>query len=279
MKTKTGVLLIIVSALFFNVNVAFSQKSAELKYKLKKGEKYNFSTNVDMDMTFEAGGNTATMESVMDIYMTSTILNVENDVINQDFVFDRIAMNQKIFGMEINYDSDDTSTYNSGMGAKVGQEMNKIIGQSIVMSMDDRGNIIDLDLSGIDNTDITNNITSGNTYTVYPDHKVKVGDTWESDINPIKGGDMKVHVNYKLVKLSKKSATIEVKGSITANEVKGEEINMNGTTEGEMIVNVKTGILISSKIDLDMTMDIEQNGTKFPATLLSTSTTTVKKVK
>ena len=54
---------------------------------------------------------------------------------------------------------------------------------------------------------------------------------------------------------------------------------MNGTTEGEMIVNVKTGILISSKIDLDMTMDIEQNGTKFPATLLSTSTTTVKKVK
>ncbi len=279
MKSKRSILLVLIASfLLLNLSSTYAQKSVELKYNLNKGDKYNFVTNVDMDMSFEAMGSTMTMESVMIVEMTSVVNEVENNEINQDLFFDRIAMNQKVMGMEINYDSDDSSTYNSGMGAQIGAEMNKIIGKSVNMLMDNKGNILNIDVSGVTSADITNNITSGNTYAVYPEGKVKVGAIWETDMNPLEDSEMSIHLKYTLLKASKKQATIGVEGVITANEIEGDEINMDGITVGEMIVNVKTGMLISSTIDLEMTMDIEQGGVKFPATMMSTSVTNVTKV-
>ncbi|MFK5855026.1 MAG: DUF6263 family protein, partial [Bacteroidota bacterium] len=209
MKSKIQLSLVIIAGLLFiNISSAFAQKSVELKYDLKKGDNYSFVTDVDLDMSFEAMGTTMTMVSVLNIEMTSAINKVESNKIFMDFIIDRIKMNQKIFGMEINYDSDDSSTYNSGMGAKVGEEMNKVIGESIVMSMDNHGNIIDMDISGITSSDITNNLSSGNTFAVYPEGKVKVGDSWETDIEPLEDSEMKVHVKYTLLKISRKQATI-----------------------------------------------------------------------
>ncbi len=181
--------------------------------------------------------------------------------------------------MEINYDSDDSSTYNSGMGAQMGAEMNKIIGESIIMIMDNRGNIISLDVNNVTSADITNNITWGNTFVVYPEGKIKISDSWETDIEPLEDSEMKIHVKYTLLKLTRKQATIGINGVVSANVVEGQEVNLEGVTEGEMIVDNKTGMLISSVIDLEMAMDIEQGGAKFPATMMSTSTTNVNKLK
>ncbi len=278
MKSKIRISLVLAASfLLLNLSTVFAQKSVELKYNINTGDKYNFVTNVDMDMSFEAMGTTMTMESVMAVEMTSVVNKVENNEINQDLFFDRIAMNQKVMGMEINYDSDDSSTYNSGMGAQIGAEMNKIIGKSVSMLMDNKGNILNIDVSGVTSADITNNITSGNTYAVYPEGKVKVGDVWETDMNPLEDSEMSIHLKYTLLKASKKQATIGIEGVITAKEIEGEDVNMDGTTVGEMIINVKTGMLISSTVDLEMAMDIEQGGVKFPATMMSTSVTKVVK--
>ncbi len=54
---------------------------------------------------------------------------------------------------------------------------------------------------------------------------------------------------------------------------------MNGTTVGVMVVDSKTGMLISSVIDLEMALDIDQGGVKIPATMISTSETVVEKIK
>jgi len=279
MKSRIKIsIVIIASLLLVNLSNVYAQKSVSLKYNLNEGDRYNFVTNVDLDMSFEAMGTTMTMESVMIIEMTSVVNMVENDEISQDLIFDRIAMNQKVMGMEINYDSDDSSTYNSGMGAKMGAEMNKIIGESIVMIMDNRGNIKNLDVSNVTSTDITNNITSGNTFVVYPEGKIKIGDSWETDIEPLEDSEMKMHVKYTLLKATRKQSTIGIEGVVLANVVEGQEINLEGTTEGKMIVDNKTGMLISSVIDLEMVMDIEQGGVKFPASMMSTSTTNVIEV-
>ncbi len=270
--------VIIASFLLVNLSNVYAQKSVSLKYNVNEGDRYNFVTNVDLDMSFEAMGTTMTMESVMTIEMTSVVNKVENEEIYQDLIFDRIAMNQKVMGMEINYDSDDSSTYNSGMGAQMGAEMNKIIGESIVMIMDNRGNIKNLDVSNVTRDDITNNITSGNTFVVYPEGKIKIGDSWETDIEPLEDSEMKMHVKYTLLKATRKQSTIGIEGVVIANVVEGQEINLEGTTEGKMIVDYKTGMLISSVIDLEMVMDIEQGGVKFPASMMSTSTTNVIEV-
>jgi len=272
-------LVIIASLLLVNLSDVYAQKSVSLKYNVSEGDRYNFVTNVDLDMSFEAMGTTMTMESVMLVEMTSVVNKVQNEEIHQNLIFDRIAMNQKVMGMEINYDSDDSSTYNSGMGAQMGAEMNKIIGESIIMIMDNRGNIISLDVNNVTSADITNNITSGNTFVVYPEGKIKISDSWETDIEPLEDSEMKIHVKYTLLKLTRKQATIGINGVVSANVVEGQEVNLEGVTEGEMIVDNKTGMLISSVIDLEMAMDIEQGGAKFPATMMSTSTTNVNKLK
>ena len=278
MKSKIQISLLLLAGLFLvNISSAIAQKSVELKYNLNKGDTYAFVTDMEQDITFEAMGQTTTLDQVMTIQMTSVVTGIDGEDINQDFTFDRIMMNQSIFGMEIKYDSDDSTTF-TGMGGQIAVEMNKVIGSTIKLVMDDHGNIKDMDLSSFsDNSDLSNNLSSGNTYAVYPKGKVNVGDTWETDIKPLKDSEMKVHMNYTLLKVSRKQAVIGIEGTVTANEIQGQEIRLNGTTVGEMIVDTKTGMLISSVIDLELAMDLDQGGVKIPATIISTSETNVTK--
>ena len=278
MKSKIQIsLLLLAGLLFVNISSAIAQKSVELKYNLNKGDTYVFVTDMEQDITFEAMGQTTTLDQVMSIQMTSVVIGIEGGDINQDFTFDKIMMNQSIFGMEIVYDSEDSSTF-TGMGGQIATEMNKVIGSTIKVIMDDHGNIKDMDLSSFsDNSDLSNNLSSGNTYAVYPEGKVKVGDSWETDIKPLEDSEMKVHMNYTLLKVSRKQAVIGIEGTVTANEIQGQEIRLNGTTVGEMIVDTKTGMLINSIIDLELAMDLDQGGVKIPANIISTSETNVTK--
>lgn len=280
MKTKIKIsLLTLIGLLLISVSGAFAQKSIELKYNLNKGDKYLFMTDIDMDMTFEAMGSTTTMNQLMGIQMASLVNSIDGNEISQEYTFDQITMNQKIFGMELNYDSRDSSTFASGMGAQIGEQMNKIIGASIKIVIDDHGNFIDADLSNIsDNSDLVDNLGSGNSYAIYPDKKIKVGDSWETDIRPLEKSEMKVHAKYTLLKVTRKQAELSFEGIISANEIDGNEINLSGTTSGVMIVDRKTGMLIQSVLDSEIAMDLEKGGNKIPATMMSTSETNVKKL-
>lgn len=278
MKSKSNFVLVALALVMLVFSgSAYAQKSIELKYNLKSGDAYNFVTDMDQDVSFDANGMTMTLEQVMTFKMTSSVTKVEDKMIDQDYTFNAIKMNQKIFGMEIDYDSEDSATW-TGMAAQVATEMNKFIGKSAKIVMDEKGNIKELDISEItDNDDLANSITSGNIYAVYPEGKVKVGDSWETDINPIKDNDMNVHMKYTLLKFNRKQAIIGLEGTLSGNEIKGEQINLNGATIGEMIVNVKTGMLISSTMDIEIAMDIENQGMKIPANVMSTTTTTATK--
>lgn len=280
MKTKNTISrLTLIGLILIVTSAAFAQKSIELEYHLNEGDKYLFITDIDMDMTFEAMGSTTTMNQVMVIQMTSLVSNIEGNEISQEFTFDKITMNQKIFGMEINYDSGDSSTFSSGMGAQIAEQMNKIIGASIKIVMDDHGDIKEMDISSItDNSDLTNSFGSGNMYAVYPKHKIMVGESWETDIKPPKESEMKVHVKYTLLKITRKEAEIGFEGTLSANEIEGNEINLSGITVGTLTVDRKTGMLITSLIDLEMAMDLEKGGAKIPATMMSSYETNVRKV-
>lgn len=272
-------LLLVAATVFLSMPALVAQKSVELKYNLKTGDTYNFETSLNQDISFEANGSTMTLEQTMSFDMTSVVTGVESGIINTDFVFDAITMNQKIFGMELNYDSKDSTTW-QGMGAQIAVEMNKIIGKSASFQMDNKGNIKEINISElIDNDELTNNLTSGNTYAVYPEGKVSIGESWESDIKPLKDSEMKVHVKYTLLKANRKQAVIGLNGTLTGNTIQGEDINLNGTTSGEMIVDRETGMLITSKMDIELDVEMDQQGKKIPANIMSTSVTNAVLVK
>ncbi len=276
MKTiiKSAILLIAMIAIVTNVS---AQKKIELKYNLNVDDQYEFVTELEQEVSFDANGQTMTLDQVMLFNMVSQVKDVADNSIVQEIVFNRIKMNQQIFGMELNYDSDDESTW-TGMGEKIAEEMNKIINQPIKYVMDEKGNVTELDLSAIsDNDELSNNLTSGNTYAVYPEGKIKVGESWETDIEPLKDSDMRVHMKYTLLKASKKQAVIGLEGTLKANKINSENMNLEGTTVGEMTVDAKTGMLITSKVDLELAVDLEQQGMSIPADILSTSVTNCTK--
>jgi hypothetical protein len=256
----------------------FAQKSVDLKYDLNKGDSYHYVINTDQDIVFNANGQTMSMDNIMVFEVSSRVADANKDSINLEMTIDRVKMTQSIFGMQVNYDTDDPSTTQNPMSAQLAETFGSLIGKSFLQVMDVRGNVIRMDMSNLSgNDDFANNLSSGAQFGNYPDHAVSVGESWEKDITPLKGSDMKVHAKYTLEKVSGKQATIKFDGTLTANNVQDVDMKLNGTQKGEMIVDVKTGWLIESNIDQELNLDMDQGGQKFPATISGTIKTTSAK--
>lgn len=277
-KYKLFFIFLIGMLLPFLGSNANAQKSIDLKYNLNKGDVYHYAINTNQDIVFSANGQTMTMNSEMIFELTSAVAEVSSDSINLDMTIDHVKMTQSIFGMQVTYDTDDPSTTQNPMAAQLSQTFGDMIGKTFTEVLDRRGNVIRVDMKNLSgNDDFANNLSTGTQFGNYPDHPVSVGESWEKDITPLKGSDMKVHGKYTLEKISGKRATIHFDGTITANTVQGEDIKMEGTMNGEMTVDAKTGWLVESTVDQDLSLDIDQNGQKFPATINGTITTTSTK--
>ena len=265
----------------FGTNTAIAQKSIMLKYNLKAGQQFSNESSIEQTIQFEAMGQKATLDQDMDFYMTNAVDSVENGNITQSSTIDRVVMDQQIFGMSLKYDSEDSTTFNSPMGPEFADQMNKIIGTKVVSTINERGQLQRMDASAFGAAgEMSNSLNTGNNYATYPDYKVKVGDSWEESLTPMETSNMAVQVTYTLAKVSRKQAVISLEGVLSANELNPEvDGELNGTMKGEMTVNRKTGMVIESSIQLDMTMEIEQNGMKFPATVSSFVDTDIKELK
>ena len=278
-KNKIITLLTLVFVLQGITFSSFAQKSIELKYKLNKGDIYNYVMDLDQDIVFETNGTTMALNMLMTFEMTQKVVDVTADSIKLEGQIKRVKSKQAIFGMEISYDSDDAASAQNPMTAKMADEFNKLLNKPFYMMMDHQGRLGNMDLSGVsDNDELANNINSGSQFAIYPKGKISVGDSWEEDIHPVETSDMKFHAKYTLLKVSGKQATISIDGTISGNTMEDIDLKKNGTMKGEMIVDVKTGWLIESKMDQEIEMDIEQNGMKFPATTSGTIVTTSAKI-
>lgn len=255
----------------------FAQKSVELKYDLSQGDKYEYKLEIDQDIVFDAGGQTMALDQLMNFRMTSNIDEKNGDEYRISTTVDAIKMTQSIFGMQITYDSEDPNSMQNPMAAKIGEEMNNIIGSDYTMTMDERGHVTDVDASDVSNDELINNISSGSNFAIYKEGSVSIGETWGGDVTPLDNSDMKVSMQYTLLKLSGKEATLGLNGTIKANNIDDQEMKMNGTMTGEMKVDVNTGWMIESVLNQEIELDIEQNGQKFPATISGTVTTTSEK--
>lgn len=274
-KIIATIAIILIPGLLMNL---FAQKSVELKYDVNQGDKYEYKLHIDQDIVFDAGGQTMALDQLMDFRMTSNIdeRNGEEFIISTSI--DAIKMTQSIFGMQITYDSEDPNTMQNPMAAKIGEEMNHIIGSDYTMTMDDKGHVTNVDASDVSNDELINNISSGSNFAIYKEGTVSVGESWEGDVEPLENSDMKVQMIYTLLKVSGKEATLGLNGNISSNKIDDQEMRMEGTMKGEMRVDINSGWLIESVLNQEIELDIEQNGQKFPASISGTITTTsVKK--
>lgn len=244
-----------------------AQKSILLTYDLEAGQQYDYQINMDQDIVFETGGQTMTLDQIMSFGTTTKVLYSSSDSINILTTIDKIQMDQQIFGMQLKYDSDDQSTH-SGMGAQMAEAMNPLIHANYTTTIDNRGKVIQVDFGKlVGNNEIAGNLNSANNFCIYPEYKVKVGDSWETDIAPMEGSDSKVHAKYTIKSISESDVILDYAGQLSGNSLDGDTVNLSGIQTGEMTVDKKTGWLIKSTIEQDIKMEMEKEGNKFPATI------------
>ena len=265
---RTNKLLLVVAMLMMPgfLITSFAQKSIELKYNLKKGDKYQSTMSMNQDIDMEVQGQSMTITQKMDFEFDYKVLDVKADSFDQQTIIKAIKMNQSVMGMDIVYDSKDSSTYNNSMvGTKISDEMNKLIDVAITTTISNDGNVGKIDLGSIDaDNDIAKNMKTSFSQAVYPNHKVKVGDTWTNDITTEGMAKMNMHMTYTLNKFTRKQAFIGVVGTIDSPD---ETTKLKGTITGEMTVDRKTGWVVHSTFDQDFEMQMEQQGMSFPASI------------
>ncbi len=280
MKNKSFIKIIAIAIILPLLSGSLTaQKKIELKYKLKAGDKYSYITKLDQDINFESNGQEVSLNQLMNFYIT---MNIEKGENTGDYkivsTIDRIAMEQKIFGMELKYDSDDSSTFSSGMGKQIGDEMNKLIGKSYSVEVDRYGNIKAIDMGEIsENKDISENINNNSSFAVYPAHKIAIGESWETDIKPLNNTDMKIHTKYTITKIKGKKAYINFESTLTSPD--NSDLKISGTQKGNLTVNKKTGWITHSEIDQELKINISQGGVEVPAEVSGTMETNSNKIK
>ncbi|NOY51209.1 MAG: hypothetical protein GXO88_11705 [Chlorobi bacterium] len=256
------------------VATSFAQKKVMLSYKLTQGKSYKTLINIDQDIDFEANGQSMSLSQLMSIKTTVTIDKASATGNTTKTTITAIRMEQSIFGMDIVYDSEEETSKSDPMSKQIAQTFKKLIGNSYSVVFDNKGNVKEYDLGDFGkNNDMANNLSSGSSYVVYPDYKVMVNDSWEADIKPMETSDMNYHTKYTVIKITRKVVTLGVSTTISANNLNGETAKVKGEISGKLLVNTKTGWTISSEMDMDMSMELEQNGTKFPATISGTIST------
>ncbi len=256
------------------VATSFAQKKVMLSYKLTQGKSYKTLINIDQDIDFEANGQSMSLSQLMSIKTTVTIDKASATENTTKTTLTAIRMEQSIFGMDIVYDSEEETNKSDPMSKQIAQTFEKLIGNSYSVIFDNKGNVKEYDLGDFGkNNDMANNLSSGGSYVVYPDYKVMVNDSWEADIKPMETSDMNYHTKYTVIKITRKVVTLGVSTTISANNLNGESAKVKGEISGKLLVNTKTGWTISSEMDMDMSMELEQNGTKFPATISGTIST------
>ncbi len=276
MKTmKTGIILGL-SFLFMIANPfeASAKKKIELKYKLSKNEKFVSKTNIDQNVEMEANGQTMNIQIVMNIDILTKVSKVEKNSIETSNAIQKITMGQTMFGQTLNFDSSKPETYASGQGKQIGAAMNKLLNKSYTLSIDDWGNLVGFNMDKLTEggNNVSGDITSGTDFIVFPKHKVSVGDTWEAAIKPLKNSPANVYVKYTLKKISGNKAIIDIEGTIKGRVVDGKDMHMTGYQSGVATVNIKNGWTTNLKIDQEIKMTLDKNGTKIPMTVNATIT-------
>ncbi len=252
----------------------------ELKLNLTKGKMYDMqmvmASNVDMNMMGQSVTTATNMEMGMD-YEVKDVLPSGNYLVRSTYksvkVTGSTTMGGKDSGMSYEYDSK-TDKATGFQAQEMAKSMKKMIGQYTEMEMDKFGKIIKTTMSNGLNNEKGSGMDNMN-YAVFPDKKIKVGDTWDSEVEQNMNGTLAIiKTKYTLVSVIDGIAEVSMDGTL---EIKpGSEGRISGTQKGTSKIEVATGMNTEIVLDQDIDMEMNDMGMKMPMKLKNKITITTK---
>lgn len=300
-------LLIKKSLLLFVLSVsllACKKEKYTLEYNLQAGEKYIQNMHINMNMNQELMGQKFNMS--INVFMNThfDIINIENDNIISDLLYDEIGMETDLGFTKMTFSSNTEDSLASEMN--IGPMLKAMVNIPLRVEMTKKGKIasikgydkitesmmnsfsskIDEDTKNeifnqfknkFDEEALKKSFEQISTY--FPENPVAVGEKWNV-LSSIDGEiPMSIDLKITLKNVTGNVATIEGVGNIKSgggsvkNELLGgdQNIDLTGTQKGWIKIDMNTGWVIDSEIVQNMNVESEIEGVKVVQEIVNTT--------
>lgn len=280
--------LIISLAAVMGIQSCQSTKSATtskmMKFNFEKGRGYDYEMIMNLDQ--EVMG--AKQQIDMSTYYSMLVTEDDGALKTIKTTFDRFKMNMGVMGMQIEVDTEkpfvggsDTSAADNPL-AMVNRLLGAIKGQQFVMKVDAEGKVQDVqgfqemgmkiaDSLGLDEAKKKEMLQSFSqqfneknikeqferVLYIFPNKEVKVGDSWQKTTTTSGPMGGKYRSTYTVTEIEGDMVTLEEKTKIESDN---EQLKLSGEQTGELVVDSRTGLVVSA--DMDMNMETTSSGTK-----------------
>jgi hypothetical protein len=215
------------------------------------------------------------------------VISVDEEVRKIVTSFDRVKMNMNMVGVEMNFDTDKKATDEANpLTATMNKIFSVMAGKKFTMRVNAEGKVESvsglresmvavLDTLGLREGERDEAMAQFNkqfneesirsqferVLYVFPNKEVKVGDSWQK--NSAIAGQMggKYNSTYTVKEMDGNMVTLSEKSTISSQE---EGVDLQGTVDGNLLIDSKTGLVVSAEQQLEFT--VKNNAQSFTIT-------------
>ncbi len=248
------------------------------------GAAYDITMQMDMDQKVMGQNNKIGLTTTYNMH----IKGLDTGVYDLHMKYNHFRMSMNAGGMDMEIDTDkpsatppNTEDPTGMMVAMMNRVFSGIKGQSFSMKLSEGGEISDI--KGLENivramidsmglppeaqaqvsaslsdqfneNDIRNSFQTA--YSIYPNKPIKVGESWTRTASVKGKTPMMIDSKYTVKAIENGIATLNVTSTFSPLEKEGDS-NIKGTQEGEMQVELATGITTDAKLNQQFTMETQ----------------------
>jgi hypothetical protein len=294
-----------VAGCFLLSGLAVASAQVKLSFNPAKGAKYEYAMQIAQTVEQNAMGQKIPMETEMDITYLMEIRDKTPQETQAQFTYRDISCMISSPVMKMGYDSKNPVENPSEMDRVLGMMFGTLIGKPFTINVAPDGSV--KSVSGMDAIagNMTQAIASGGqtaaqvgasmkqqfsddamknmfeqSLKIYPAGAVKPGDSWnvESTVT-LSGMNTAINTKYTLKEVRKNEAAIAMEATVNMQPGAGMEGNFSGTQTGTMLVNVKTGMPVSSELSQNIKGSLKTQGIDISMDMNTKTTLSTKEVK
>ncbi|MCT4698285.1 DUF6263 family protein [Tenacibaculum haliotis] len=213
--------------------VSVAQEKVLLRLNYEKGDVYE----MKMEMSQKMGAGLMSMNTKMTMHQEIKV--VSDDTYESDMKITNMVINVSQGGQLMSYDSSKKEEELSPTDEVMKAQMAPMMKVLITTKGDNLGKIIETKVEP--NIPNANNLTQQSSNVVYPEKAVLVGDTWSMNKD---ANGMKLNFVYKVNSITAKNVLLDISGNV-------EGVG-TGNIKGTMNIDKKTGVVLTSKIEMLM---------------------------
>ena len=275
-----------------------AQGQVKLSFNPVKGETYLYRFSTEQSVKQSMMGQEMPVSTTMEMLTEMKIKEKSQDEVSLDYFYKEMVMGVSSPVMNIRYDSKNPVEGLSEPEKWMVQVFNSLVGKTMNVIFKPDGSVKsvsgfqaimdEIQKSMADNTavqqlvggflqsfneDAMKNMFE-QSFKIYPDNEVKVGDSWNGDVSFAVAGmknDMKN--TYTLKSVQNGMALLDVVSVIDMKLGAGMEGEISGNQKGEISLNVQTGMPINSVLTQNMKGTISMQGTEILMDMETKATT------